>query len=85
MLLFVLAGAAGVVLHYRGNMAFQLEMDPSQSGWTLFNKVIRANAPPAMAPAAWHNWGSSVLPTRTAIRRRLGGPSHGRRIHGRVT
>ena len=52
MVLFVLAGAAGVVLHYRGNMAFQLEMDATQSGWTLFNKVIRAKAPPAMAPAA---------------------------------
>lgn len=52
MVLFVLAGAIGVVLHYRGNMAFQLEMDATQSGWTLFNKVIRAKAPPAVAPAA---------------------------------
>jgi uncharacterized membrane protein len=52
MMLFIVAGAAGVVLHYRGNMAFQLEMDATQSGWTLFNKVIRAKAPPAMAPAA---------------------------------
>jgi FtsH-binding integral membrane protein len=52
MLLFIVAGAAGVVLHYRGNMAFQLEMDPTQGGWTLFNKVIRAKAPPAMAPGA---------------------------------
>src|SRR5688572_3224248 len=45
MVLFVIAGAAGVVLHYRGNMEFQLEMDPSQDRWTLFNKVIRATAP----------------------------------------
>ena len=52
MLLFVAGGAAGVVLHYRGNMAFQLEMDPTQDRWTLFNKVIRAKAPPAMAPSA---------------------------------
>ena len=52
MVLFIAAGAAGIVLHYRGNMAFQLEMDPTQSRWTLFNKVIRATTPPALAPAA---------------------------------
>jgi hypothetical protein len=52
MVLFVAAGGAGVALHYQGNMAFQLEMDPTQSRWDLFNKVIRATAPPAMAPAA---------------------------------
>jgi hypothetical protein len=52
MVLFVFAGGMGIVLHYRGNMAFQLEMDPTQDRWTLFNKVIRATAPPAAAPAA---------------------------------
>jgi hypothetical protein len=52
MVMFIISGATGVVLHYRGNMAFQLEMDPTQSGWSLFNKVIRAKAPPAMAPSA---------------------------------
>jgi hypothetical protein len=52
MVLFLVAGATGIVLHYRGNMEFQLEMDATQSRWTLFNKVIRAKAPPAMAPAA---------------------------------
>ena len=50
MLLFLLAGGLGLVLHYRANMAFQLDMDPSQSGWDLFTKVIRAAAPPALAP-----------------------------------
>jgi hypothetical protein len=52
MVLFIVAGAVGLVLHYRGNMEFQLELDPTQRGWTLFNKVIRAKAPPAMAPSA---------------------------------
>jgi hypothetical protein len=51
MVLFLFAAATGIVLHYRGNMEFQLEMDPTQSNWTLFNKVIRAKAPPAMAPS----------------------------------
>jgi len=27
-------------------------MDPSLEGWALFVKVIRAKAPPALAPAA---------------------------------
>lgn len=48
--LFILAGAAGVVLHFRGNLEFQLEIDPTQSAWTLFSKALRAKAPPALAP-----------------------------------
>lgn len=52
MLFFVVAGVMGVVLHYRGNMEFQLEIDPSQTGWDLFTKVIQAKAPPAFAPGA---------------------------------
>jgi hypothetical protein len=52
MLLLVTAGALGVVLHYRGNLEFQLETDPSAHGWPLFMKVMRAKAPPALAPGA---------------------------------
>jgi hypothetical protein len=52
MVMFVAAGLMGIVLHYRGNLEFQLEMDPSQSHWTLFSKIIRAQAPPALAPGA---------------------------------
>lgn len=52
MLFFIVAGVAGVILHYRGNMEFQLEIDPSQHGWDLFTKVIHAKAPPALAPGA---------------------------------
>ena len=50
--LFLVAGIAGVVLHYRGNLEFQLEIDASQHGWNLFSKVIHAKAPPALAPGA---------------------------------
>lgn len=52
MVLFLATGAAGLVLHYDGNSEFQREMDPSLEGWALFVKVIRAKAPPALAPAA---------------------------------
>jgi hypothetical protein len=50
MVLLVTAGGIGVVLHYRGNLEFQMEMDPTQSGWTLFRKVMNAKAPPPLAP-----------------------------------
>ena len=46
----VAAGALGVVLHYQGSMEFQLEMDPTVSGWALFTKVLHAKAPPTLAP-----------------------------------
>lgn len=52
MLLFLVTGAAGVVLHYEGNSEFQREMDPSLGGWPLFAKVMQAKAPPALAPAS---------------------------------
>jgi hypothetical protein len=48
---FLLAsGALGVILHYQGSMEFQVEMDPSLSGWSLFAKVLQAKAPPTLAP-----------------------------------
>jgi len=50
MLFFILAAVLGVVFHYQGNLEFQLEINPEQSSWDLFNKVIRAKAPPALAP-----------------------------------
>lgn len=51
MVLLIVSGAAGIVLHYRGNLEFQLEIDASQTRWALFTKVIRAKSPPALAPA----------------------------------
>lgn len=50
MLLLMLSGGMGAVLHYRANMEFKLEMDPSLGGFALFSSVIRAKAPPALAP-----------------------------------
>ena len=51
MVLLILSGGAGAVMHYRANMEFKLEMDPSLSGLALFSSVVRAKAPPALAPA----------------------------------
>ena len=50
MVLFLCAGVAGVAFHFNGAAEFQLEMDPSQTRWTLVTKVLRVHAPPLLAP-----------------------------------
>ncbi len=50
MLFFLVAAVLGVTFHYQGNLEFQLEINPEQPAWDLFTKVIRAKAPPALAP-----------------------------------
>ncbi len=50
MLITIIAGLTGVVLHYRANMEFQMESDPSLTGLTLMTKSLRAKSPPALAP-----------------------------------
>ena len=50
MLLLMVIGATGTILHYRANMEFQLEMDPTLGGMALLLKVLHAKAPPALAP-----------------------------------
>jgi hypothetical protein len=52
MVLFVAAGLLGVYLHYRANVEFQREVDPSIAGWTLFWKAMTAKTPPALAPGS---------------------------------
>lgn len=51
MAVFVFLGVAGIVLHYRGNAAFELEMDPGLVGAQLFWESVRG-ATPALAPSA---------------------------------
>jgi hypothetical protein len=51
MLIFVLVGLLGVYFHYRGNVEFALERDPSLTGMRLFWKSLRG-ATPALAPGA---------------------------------
>lgn len=49
MILFVLSGLAGFILHYQGNEEFELEMYPSLKGVELFWDAIQG-ATPTLAP-----------------------------------
>jgi hypothetical protein len=49
MLGFVAAGVAGLILHYRGNAEFELEMYPSMKGFELIMNSLKG-ATPALAP-----------------------------------
>jgi hypothetical protein len=49
MLIFLVSGALGVFLHYRGNAEFELERIASLSGLDLF-KAAMMGATPALAP-----------------------------------
>ena len=57
MALFVLAGFAGVVAHFNGSVEYQLELDPEMSTWELVQKVMRAKAPPVLAPGMMLQFG----------------------------
>ena len=48
--LFVLAGFAGFAAHFYGSAEYQLELNPDMSNWELLEKILRAKAPPLLAP-----------------------------------
>ncbi len=50
MVVLILTGMTGAFMHYRANMEFQLEMDPSLGGIELMSKILHAKAPPSLAP-----------------------------------
>src|SRR5262249_8499622 len=50
--LFLIAGVAGIALHYQSSMEFKLETNSALSGWPLFWAVMTAKTPPALAPGA---------------------------------
>lgn len=51
MLLFILSGAGGGVLHYQAKAEFKLEVRPDLRGWQLFSEVMKgATVPPVLAP-----------------------------------
>jgi hypothetical protein len=52
MVLFLISGVIGMVLHFQVNIEFQQEMDAALSGLALFQKAILAKSPPALAPGA---------------------------------
>lgn len=49
MALFVFSGLVGTGLHHNANAEFELEMDPSLSGFRLFRESL-SGATPALAP-----------------------------------
>jgi hypothetical protein len=51
MVLFVLSGVVGVMLHFRGNTEFELEMHPTENGLTLIRRAL-TGATPVLAPGA---------------------------------
>jgi uncharacterized membrane protein len=50
MVLFVLAGFVGFVAHFHGSAEYQLELNPAMSNWELLERILRAKAPPLLAP-----------------------------------
>jgi hypothetical protein len=50
MVLFVVASVAGLALHFRGAAEFQRELHPAIGTWELVKNVMRAKAPPVLAP-----------------------------------
>jgi hypothetical protein len=51
MVLSLASGFVGLLLHYRGNVEFELEMYPDLAGWKLF-KDSMMGATPSLAPGA---------------------------------
>jgi hypothetical protein len=51
MVVFVASGIIGIVLHYQGNEAFELEMSPSRAGMSLVSKTL-TGATPVLAPGS---------------------------------
>jgi hypothetical protein len=49
LVLCAASGGLGVLLHYRGNVEFELEMYPSMAGYELFREAM-TGATPALAP-----------------------------------
>jgi hypothetical protein len=49
MVLFVASGIAGILLHYQGNVEFELELNPGARGLELFWESM-TGATPALAP-----------------------------------
>lgn len=76
MTLCVTAAAAGIAFHFNGAAQFQLEIDPSLSWRQVFGKVVRAQAPPLLAPGALLQLGLIGLIHTHRHPRLTGGAAH---------
>jgi hypothetical protein len=80
MLLFILGGLTGAVLHFRASAEFQAEMNPSPRRWQLAWAVLRSKVPPVLAPAVMLQMGLIGLAYtyhHPALRRGTAGGGHG--------
>jgi hypothetical protein len=50
MVMCLAAGLLGIALHFNAAAEFQREIDPAIGAWSLAKKVMRAKAPPLLAP-----------------------------------
>ena len=50
MILFLMSGGAGLLLHYRGNVEFELERRPAARGMALYWQAMKKGATPVLAP-----------------------------------
>jgi hypothetical protein len=50
MALSVLAGFLGMLAHFHGSAEYQLELNPEMPTGELLEKILRAKAPPLLAP-----------------------------------
>lgn len=73
LVLFLISGCVGTVLHNRAKMEFQLESDPSLSGWALFVKSFDSKTPPALAPGTMIQLGLLGLAYQAAGKTRRSG------------
>jgi hypothetical protein len=74
LVLFLGSGVAGIALHWRGKVEFQLESDPSLSGWKLIRTAAESKTPPALAPGVMLQLGLVGLAYQAAGKaRRQGG------------
>ena len=60
MILFIIAGGIGTVLHLKGNMEFAMETYPELSGLTLFREAL-IGATPSLAPGTMALFGAIGL------------------------
>jgi hypothetical protein len=76
MVLCLVAGAVGVLLHYRGNVEWELEREGALHGWALFTEAVRG-ATPALAPGAMAQLGLlGLVATWRHPALRTGAPPH---------
>ena len=74
MVLFMLSGVVGGMMHYQSKVEFQLEWQPDLAGMELFKTAMLSPSPPSLAPGAMIQMGllGLVYAYRYPTRRKSG-------------